>query len=88
LFNKNLKEVRKALKDQNLKGFLKMNGNTFLGLVKVFYTNLIVDGENMYSHVKGVEMEITPTVWTTITGLKFSGARINKGNTSVVENFN
>jgi len=39
-----------------------MNGNTFPDLVKVFYTNLTIDGENMYSHVKGVDMVITLVV--------------------------
>jgi len=83
-----LKEIRKALKDQKLRRFLEMSGNTFPDLVKVFYTNLLVDGENMYSHVKGVDMKITPTIWFGITRLKYSVLRINKGNTSVVEDFN
>jgi len=65
-----------------------MNGNIFPDLVKVFYTNPIIDDENMFSHVKGVDMEITPVVWTTVTGLKYFGARVGKGNTSVVEKFN
>ena len=49
LKEQNLKEVRKALKDQKLRKFLEMYGNTYPDLVKVFYTNLLVDGENMYS---------------------------------------
>jgi len=65
-----------------------MYGNTFPDIVMVFYTNLPVDGENVYSHVKGVDMEITPTVWTAITGLKYLGVRINKGKISFVEDFN
>jgi len=35
-----------------------MSGNTYPNLVKVFYTNLLIDGENMYSHVKGVDVVI------------------------------
>ena len=65
-----------------------MFGNNFPNLVKVFYTNLLVDGENMYSYVKGLDMEINSNVWTAITGLKYSKVRIKKGNISVVGDFN
>jgi len=41
---------------------MKMSGNIYHNLVKVFYTNLHIDGENLSSHVKGVDMEITPDV--------------------------
>ena len=82
LKEQNLKEVRKTLKNHKLQRFLDLNGNTFPDLVKVFYTNLFVNGENMYSHVKGMDMEVTPVVWTAITRLKFFGARVSKGNTS------
>jgi len=36
-----------------------MSGNIYLDLVKVFYTNLHIDGENLSSHVKRVDKEIT-----------------------------
>jgi len=61
---------------------------TFPNLVRVFYTNLQIVGDTINYHVKGVDMEITPEVWTAITGLKFDGLRINKGNIGVVEEFN
>ena len=32
-------------------------------------------------------MEITSNVWTVVTGLKYVGLRINKGNIGVVEEF-
>jgi len=35
---------------------------------------------NLVSHVKGVDMEITHEVWAAVTGLKYVGLRINKGN--------
>jgi len=76
------------LKQQQLKRFLKILGNTYPDLVKVFYTNLHIDRENLCLHVKGVDMEITPDVWIAVTGLKYVGLRINKGNISVVEEFN
>jgi len=78
LKKQNLREVRKALRNHNLRRFLDMNGNIFPNLVKVFYTNLIVDGENMYSHVKRINMKITLVLWTAIIGLNFSGARVSK----------
>ena len=65
-----------------------MKGNIYPDLVRVFYTNLKFEGNNLVSHVKGVEMEITHEVWTAVAGLKFSGLRINKGNLGVVEDFN
>jgi len=46
------------------------------------------EGNNLVSHVKGVDMEITRDVWAVVTGLKYVGLRINKGNIGVVENFN
>jgi len=54
----------------------------------VFYTNLKFEGNNLVSHVKGVDMEITHYVWAAVAGLKYSGLRINKGNLGVVEDFN
>ena len=62
--------------------------NIYPDLVRVFYTNLKFEGNNLVSHVKGVEMEITHEVWIDVAGLKFSGLRINKGNLGVVEDFN
>ena len=76
------------LKEQKLKRFLELNGNTYLDLVKVFCTNLHFDGDSLVSHVKGVDMIITSEVWSAVTGLKSYGPRINRGNLGVVEGFN
>ncbi|XP_068502140.1 uncharacterized protein [Phaseolus vulgaris] len=65
-----------------------MKGNIYPNLIRVFYTNLKFVGNNLVSHVKGVDMEITHEVWTVVTGLKYVGLRINKGNIGVVEDFN
>jgi len=70
-----------------LKRFLEMSRNTYLDLIRVFYTNLQFVGNNLVSHVKGVDMEITHEVRTAITRLKYAGLRINKGNIGVVEEF-
>ena len=88
LKSQKLDNVRRLLKDQSLRKFLEMKGNIYPDLVRVFYINLKFEGNNLVSHVKGVEMEITHEVWTVVAGLKFSGLRINKGNLGVVEDFN
>jgi len=65
-----------------------VSGNIYPDLVRVFYTNLQFFGDNLFSHVKGVDIEITHDVWSVITGLKYTELRINKGNIEVVEEFN
>jgi len=50
-----------------------MKGNIYPDLIRVFYTNLKFVDNNLVSHVKGVDMEITHDVWTTVTGLKYAG---------------
>jgi len=47
-------------------------------VVKVFYTNLTFDGKNMNSHVKGVDMVITPKEWFAITRLRHEGQQIKR----------
>jgi len=88
LKSQKLDNVRKLLKDQSLRKFLEMKGNIYPDLIRVFYTNLKFEGNNLVSHVKGVDMEITHDVWNVVAGLKYSGLRINKGNLGVVEDFN
>jgi len=83
-----LDNVRRLLKDQSLRKFLEMKGNIYPDLIRVFYTNLKFEGNNLVSHVKGVDMEITYDVWIAVAGLKYAGLRINKGNLGVVEDFN
>ena len=88
LKSQKLDKVRRLLKDQSLRKFLKMKGNIYPDLIRVFYTNVKFEGNNLVSHEKGVDMEITHEVWAAVAGLKFSGLRINKGNLGVVEDFN
>jgi len=88
LKSQKLDDVRRLLKEQLLKRFLEMKGNIYLDLIRVFYTNLKFEGNNLVSRVKGVDMEITHEVWAVVTGLKYDGLRINKGNIGVVEDFN
>ena len=88
LKSQKLDNVRRLLKEQLLKRFLEMKGNIYSDLIRVFYTNLKFEGNNLVSHVKGVDMEITHDVWAVVIGLKYVGLRINKGNIGVMENFN
>jgi len=68
-----LDDVRNLHKEQLLKRFLEMKGNIYPDLIRVFYTNLKFVDNNLVSHVKGVDMEITHEVWTAVTGLKYVG---------------
>ena len=88
LKSQKLDNVRKLLKDQSLRRFLEMKGNIYPDLIWVFYTNLKFEGNNLVSHVQGVDMEITYDVWTAVAGLKYAGLIINKVNLGVVEDFN
>ena len=50
-----------------------MKGNIYPDLIRVCYTNLKFEGNNLVSHVKGVDMEITHEVWAVVTDLKYVG---------------
>jgi len=63
-----------------------MSGNIYPDLVRVLYTNLQIVGDTISSHVKGLDMEITPKVWTAVAGLKYDGLRINKGTLELWKN--
>ena len=62
LKSQKLDNVRMLLKDQLLKRFLEMKGNIYPYLIRVFYTNLKSEENNLVSHVKGVDMKITHDV--------------------------
>jgi len=83
-----LDEVRDMLKFQKLYRFLKLTGNTYPDLVKVFLTNMWHNEENLYSQVKGIDIAINEEVWLSVTGLKNDGATVSRGNTSELGNFN
>jgi len=79
LKQKKLDEVRDILKFQKLDRFLKLTGNTYPDLVKVFLTNMWYDGENLYSQVKGIHIAINEEVWLSVTGLRNDGATVSRG---------
>jgi len=47
-------------------------------LVKVFYTNLTLDGKNPVSCVKGIRLRISNDVWNSMAGIKYFGLKIGK----------
>ena len=83
-----LDETRKLLKLQRLKPFLEMTDNVYPDLIKVFYTNLSLDGTNLVSIVKGVKILITSSMWSNITRLKHNRFKVGKDNTSEISEFN
>jgi len=83
-----LAETRFALKHQKLKKVLELTGNVYPDLVKVFYTNLTLDGKNIVSYVKGIKMKVTSEVWNSVAGIKYFGLKVGKGNTSGIQEFN
>jgi len=88
LKNENLNETRTALKHQRLKQLLEMTGNVYPDLVKVFYTNLTLDGKNLVSYMKWTKMKITNEVWNLVVGIKYAGLKVGKGNTNGIQEFN
>ena len=76
------------LKFQKLDRFLKLSGNIYPDLVKVFLTNMWYDEENIYSQVKGIDMAINEEVWLSVTGLGNDGVVVSRGNTKELGNFN
>jgi len=80
-----LNEIIGILNHRKLRKFLGMNGCIYPDLVKMFYTNLQFDGQNMCTHVKGVDMLITPKEWFSIIGLRHEGQQIER---KTLENFN
>ena len=88
LREENLTEAKTLLKHQKLKSFLEMTGNVYPDLVKVFYNNLVQDGKNLVSHVKGVKLKITREIWSNVGGIKYSGMKVSKGNIAGIQGFN
>jgi len=78
LKSQRLDDVRNFLKEQLLKRFLEMKGNIYPNLIRVFYTNLKFEGNNLVSHVKGEDMEITHEVWNAVT-VRMYGFKLEEG---------
>jgi len=62
LKEENLDKVREALRFQMLEKFVRLSGNVYPDLVKVFLTNMWYNEETIYSQVKGVDICINREV--------------------------
>jgi len=85
---KNLDEVREVLKFQKLKKFVRLSGNVYPDLVKVFLTNLWYDEDAIYSQVKRVDMCINDKVWLAVAGLRNDGILVGRSHVTEMEGFN
>jgi len=83
-----LDEIREALKFQRLEKFVKLSGNVYPYLVKVFLTNMWYDEDTIYSLVKGVDICINDEFWLAIVGLRNAGIPIGRSNVVGLEEFN
>jgi len=83
-----LDEVREVLKFQRLEKFVRLSGNVYPNLVKVFLTNMWYDEDTIYTQVKEVDICINDEVWLAVVGL--CNARIPVGRSHAVglERFN
>ena len=80
LKNENLNQVVDLLKFQRLKHFIKLSGNIYPDLVKVFLTDMWIDDGVIYSQVKGADMAITDEVWLSVAGLRDVGTIVSRAN--------
>ena len=87
LRNENLNQVVDILKFQKLERFVKLSGNIYPDLVKVFLTNLWIDDGVIYSQVKGVDMAITDEVWLSVAGLRDAGTIVSRANVTDLGGF-
>jgi len=88
LINENLNQVADLLKFQKLEKFLKLTGNIYPDLVKVFLNNMWIGEGVIYSQVKGVDMAITDEVWLSVAGLRDAGTIVSRANVADLGGFN
>jgi len=83
-----LDEVRVILKFQNLEKFVRLSGNVYPDLVKVFLTNKWYDEDTIYSQVKGMDICINDEVWLEVVGLQNDGIPVGRSHAIGLERFN
>jgi len=83
-----LDDVREALKFQRLEKFVRMSGNVYLNLVKVFLTNIWNDEDTIYSQVKGMDICINDEVWLAVAGLQNVGILVGRRHAIGLGRFN
>ena len=87
LRNENLNQVVDILKFQRLERFVKLSGNIYPDLVKVFLTNMWIYDGVIYSQAKGVDMAITDEVWLSVAGLRDGGTIVSRANVAYLGGF-
>ncbi|QCE03633.1 hypothetical protein DEO72_LG8g1658 [Vigna unguiculata] len=69
----------KLLSFHHLETFVQLTGDIYPNLVSVFYANLACEEDLLNSHVKGVNIVLTPDVWTSIVGFRIASILAIKG---------
>jgi len=88
LKEENLDEVREALRFQKLEKFVRLSGNVYPNLVKVYLTNMRYNEETIYSQIKGVDICINHKVWLAVAGLRNAGIPVGRSHEVGLEGFN
>jgi len=87
LRNENLNQVVYILKFQRIECFVKLSGNIYPDLVKVFLTNMWIHDGVIYSQVKEVDMAIMDEVWLSVAGLRDTGTIVSRANVADLGGF-
>jgi len=87
LKNENLNQVANVVKFHKLERFVKLSGNIYPDLVKVFLTNMWIDDEVIYSQAKGMDMAITDEIWLSVAGLRDAGTIVSRVNVAELGGF-
>jgi len=69
-----------ALASQNLERFMSWIGKWYDSLIKVFYTNMKLDKEDLVSEVMKKKIKIKPDDWIHVTNLKYEGHKFDVTN--------
>jgi len=88
LKEQNLDEVKEILRFQKLEKFVRLSGNVYPNLVKVFLTNMWYEEDAIYSLVKGVDICIKDEVWLTVAGLRNAGIPVGRKHVTELAGLN
>jgi len=69
----------KLLSFQSLEAFVQLKGNVYPDLVRVFYANLQCEEDLLTLHVKGVNIVLTPKIWTSSANFRIAGIPAHRG---------
>ena len=59
--------------------FVQLTGDIYRDLVRVFYANLTCEEDLLTSRVKGVNIVLTPNIWTSIVGFCIASISTHRG---------